>query len=195
MEAGGLLGSATPDKAGGFTLKNVEAGRYWINTDLPDESWYIRAITQAASPKPVDVSRAGVTLKQGEKLSGIEMTIAHGAASLSGRIVPTSEGAQLPKRLRVHLIPAEPTAADDLLRYDEAPVLGDGSFEFKHIAPGRYLLHTRQATEKETNDDQARLTAWNAIERVKLRREAAAAKNEIELKACQRVKDHVLRLR
>ena len=195
MEAGGLLGSATPDKVGGFTLKNMEAGRYWINTDLPDESWYIRAITQAAAPKPIDVSRAGVTLKQGEKLTGIEMTVAHGAASLSGRIVPASEGAQLPKRLRVHLIPAEPTAADDLLRYDEAQVPGDGSFEFKHIAPGRYLLHTRQATEKEANDDQARLTVWNAIERVKLRREAAAAKNEIELKACQRVKDHVLRLR
>src|SRR5262249_21221877 len=192
-EAGGLLGSATPDKGGGFTLKNVEAGHYWINTDLPDESWYVRAITQAASPKPVDVSRAGVTLKQGEKLSGIEMIIAHGAASLSGKIAPASEGAQLPKRLRVHLVPAETTAIDDLLRYDESPVAGDGSFEFKHIAPGKYLLHMRQAAEKEANDDQSRITALNAIERAKLRREAAAAKNEIELKPCQRLKDHVLR--
>jgi len=193
-EARGLLGGATPDKDGGFTLKNVEAGRYWINTDLPDESWYIRAITQAAAPKPVDISRAGVTLKQGEKLSGIEMIIAHGAASLSGKIAPAGEGrATANLRLRVHLIPAETTAIDDLLRYDETPVGGDGSFEFKHIAPGKYLLHMRQAAEKEANDDQSRLAVWNAIERAKLRREAAAAKNEIELKACQRVKDHVLR--
>jgi hypothetical protein len=193
-EAGGLLGSATPDKDGGFTLKNVEAGHYWINTDLPDESWYVRAITQAAAPKPVEVSRAGVTLKQGEKLSGVEMIIAHGAASLSGKIVPASEGrATANLRLRVHLIPAETSAVDDLLRYDETPVLADGSFEFKHIAPGKYLLHMRQAGEKEANDDQARITAWNAIERAKLRREAAAAKNEIELKPCQRLKDHVLR--
>jgi hypothetical protein len=194
-EAVGTLGGGAPDKDGAFTIKNVESGHYWIVTDLPDETWYIRAITQAASPKPVDLSRAGVTLKQGERLSGIEMTIAHGAASLSGKIVPASEGAQTPKRLRVHLIPAEAAAADDLLRYDEATVLGNGSFEFKHIAPGKYLLHARQVAEKETNDDQARLTAWNAIERAKLRREAIAAKNEIELNACQRVKDHILRLR
>ena len=195
MEAGGMLGSVTPDKSGGFTLRNLEAGRYWINTDLPGENWYIRAITQAATPKPVDLSRVGVTLKQGERLSGIDMTIAHGAASLGGKIIPATEGAQFPKRLRVHLIPAEMAAADDLLRYAEAPIRGDGSFEFKHIAPGKYLLHTRPAAEKEANDDQARPTAWDAVERATLRREAAAAKNEIELKACERVKDHELRLR
>jgi len=193
MVAQGMLGGATPDKDGGFTMKNLEPGRYWVKTELPDENWYIRAVTQAAAPKPLDVSRAGVTLKQGEKLSGIEMIIARGAASLSGKIVPSTEGAQLPKRLRIHLIPAEATAADELLRYDEAPVRGDGSFEFKHIAPGKYLLHTRQVAEKEANDDQARPAAWDAIERAKLRREAGAAKNEIELKPCQRVKDHVIR--
>jgi hypothetical protein len=193
MEISGSLGAATPDKDGGFTVKNLEAGRYRINTDLPDESWYIRAITQAATPKPVDISRAGVTLKQGEKISGIEMIIAQGAASLSGKIVPAREGERLPKRLRVHLIPAETTAADELIRYAEATVGGDGSFEFKHVAPGKYMLHTRQASEKEANDDQSRPVAWDAVERAKLRREAAAAKNEIELKVCERVKDHVLR--
>jgi len=193
MEEAQILGAAAPNKDGGFTLKNLEAGRYRINVDLPDENWYIRAVTQAATPKPIDVSRAGVTLKQGEKISGIEMTIAQGAASLSGRVVPSREGAQLPKRLRVHLIPAETTAADDLLRYAESPVRGDGSFEFKHVAPGKYLLRTRQASEKEANDDQARPLAWDAVERAKLRREAAAEKKEIELKACERVKEHVLR--
>ena len=192
-ETGVSLGSATPDKDGGFNAKNLEAGRYRIGADLPDENWYIRAITQAASPKPLDVSRAGVTLKQGEKLSGFEMIIAQGAASLSGKVVPSHEGAQLPKRLRVHLIPAETDSADDLLRYAEAPVRGGGSFEFKHIAPGKYLLQTRQAPEKEANDAPARPLAWDAVERAKLRREAAAAKNEIELKVCERVKDHVLR--
>jgi hypothetical protein len=42
-------------------------------------------------------------------------------------------------------------------------------------------------------DNQARPIAWDAVERAKLRREAAAAKNEIELKVCDRVKEHVLR--
>ncbi len=194
IEMEGMLGSSSPDKGGAFTLKNLEAGRLWIKTDLPDESWYIRAITQAATPKPVDISRSGVTLKQGEKITGIEMIIAHGAASLSGRVAPASDGAQLPKRLRVHLIPAEIAAADDVLRYDEAQITGDGSFEFKHIAPGKYLLHTRQVTEKDAIDDVARLTAWNSIERAKLRREAEAAKNMVELQTCQHVKDHLLKM-
>ena len=193
-EPGVYLGPATPEKDGGFVVKNLEAGHYRINTDLPDENWYVRAVTQAAAPKPVDVSRAGLTLKQGEKISGIEMIIAQDAAGLSGRVVPSGEGAQLPKRLRVHLIPAEAASADDLLRYAESPVRGDGSFEFKHIAPGKYLLSARQASEKEANDDQARPLAWDAVERSKLRQEAASAKNEIELKVCERVKEHVLRL-
>jgi len=193
MEVGMSLGVATPEKDGGFTLKNLEAGRHWINTDLPDENWYIRAITRAATPKPVDVSRSGVTLKQGEKISGIEMIIAQGAASLSGRVIPSGEGAQLPKRLRVHLIPAETAAAENLLRYAESPVRGDGSFEFKHIAPGKYLLRAWQSSEKGANDDQSRPDALDAVERAKLRREAEAAKNEIELKACDRLKDYILR--
>jgi hypothetical protein len=192
-EAGVYLGGATPEKGGGFIVNNMEAGRHRIVADLPDENWYVLAVTQAATPKPIDVSRAGVTLKQGEKISGIEMIIAQGAASLSGRVVPSREGAQLPKRLRVHLVPAETAADDDLLRYAESPVRGDGSFEFKHLAPGKYLLHARQASEKDANDDQSRPLAWDAVERAKLRREAAAAKNEIELKTCERVKDHVLR--
>jgi hypothetical protein len=193
MEAGLYLGGATPEKDGGFIVKNLEAGRYRIGADLPDENWYVRAIAQAATPKPVDVAPAGLMLKQGEKISEIEMIIAQGAASLSGRVVPSREGAQLPKRLRVHLVPAETAAVDDLLRYAESPVRGDGSFEFKHIAPGKYLLHARQSSEKDANDDQDRRLAWDSIERAKLRREAAAAKNEIELKTCERVKDHVLR--
>src|SRR5262245_41497715 len=125
----------------------------------------------------------------------MEMIISKDAAGLCGRVVPSGEGSQLPKRRRVHLIPAEAASADDLLRYAESPVRGDGSFEFKHIAPGKYLLSARQASEKEANDDQARPLAWDAGERSKLRQEAAAAMNEIELKVCERVKDHVLRWR
>jgi hypothetical protein len=121
------------------------------------------------------------------------VVIAEGAASLNGRVVPTKEGTKLPSRLRVHLIPAEVPAADDVLRYAETIVGADGRFEFKHITPGKYLLHTRQAAEKEANDDHTRPVSWDAIERAKLRREAAAAKNEIELKACELVKEHVLR--
>jgi hypothetical protein len=92
------------------------------------------------------------------------------------------------------LIPAESAAADDVLRYAEAAVGSDGGFGFKHIPPGKYLLSARQPAEKEVNDGRFRPLAWDAIERAKLRREAVAAKNEIELKVCERVKDHLLKL-
>jgi hypothetical protein len=55
------------------------------------------------------------------------------------------------------------------------------------------LIYARQLTEKEANDDQVRPLAWDAVERTKLRREAIAAKNGIDLRPCDRVKDYVLR--
>jgi len=55
------------------------------------------------------------------------------------------------------------------------------------------LLYARQASEKEVNSNRSRPLEWDEIERAKLRREATAAKNEVELKVCERVKDHVLR--
>ena len=91
------------------------------------------------------------------------------------------------------MIPAEVSAADDVLRYAETTVGVDGEFGFKHLAPGKYLLYARQASEKEVNSNRSRPLAWDEIERAKLRREAAAANYEVELKACERVKDHVLR--
>lgn len=191
----GAMGGA-PDEKGEFTLSGLAAGRFRIKSDLPDDGWYVRAITQpapGAAKKPVDASRNGVVVKAGEKLSGVEVAIAEGAASLNGRVVPAKGASKLPSRLRVHLIPAEVSAADDILRYDETAVGADGGFGFKHIAPGKYLLHTRQASEKEANNDRSRPAAWDAVERAKLRREATAAKNEIELKVCERVKEHVLR--
>ncbi|HEX5082999.1 MAG TPA: carboxypeptidase-like regulatory domain-containing protein [Blastocatellia bacterium] len=194
-----VMGGA-PNENGEFTLGGLNAGRFRITADLPDDGWYIRAITQpssGAAKKPIDAARNGITLKSGERLSGVEVVLAEGAASLKGSVVPANEGARLPSRMRVHLIPAEVSAADDVTRYAETMIRGDGSFEFKHMAPGKYLLHTRQAMENDANGDKSRPIAplaMDAVERAKLRREAAAAKNEIELKPCQRVKEQVLRL-
>jgi len=193
---GVMLGA--PDEKGEFTVSGLAAGRFRIKADLPDEGWYVRAITRPApgeTKKPVDASRNGIAVKAGEKLSGVEVVIAEGAASLNGHVVPTKEDSKLASRLRVHLIPAEVSAADDVLRYAETTVGVDGEFGFKHIAPGKYLLYARQASEKEVNSNGSRPPEWDEIERAKLRREATAAKNEVELKACERAKDHVLRWR
>jgi hypothetical protein len=197
-----------PNKKGEFAFEGLEAGRYRITADLPDGGWRIRAITRSvagtvkrsagatAAKSHVEVSRDGLTIKPGEKLSGVEVVVAEDAATLSGRVVtakPASGAAKPTSPLRAYLTPAEAASADDVIRYAETDVRGDGSFEFKHVAPGKYLLHARQAAEKEAGNGQTGPLAWDAVERAKLRREAAAAKNEIELKACERVKEHVLR--
>ena len=62
-----------------------------------------------------------------------------------------------------------------------------------HLAPGRYRLLARAASDAESSEAQPRLAAWSAESRAKLRREAKAAKVEVELQACQRVTDYVLR--
>jgi hypothetical protein len=192
----GAIGAGAPDEKGEFILNLSPPGRYRIKTDLPNLGWYVRAITQpaaGAAKTSVDLARDGVALKSGEKLSGVELVLAEGAAGFKGRVVAPKERAKLPSHLRVHLIPVEPSSADDVLRYAEALVRGDGAFEFNHLAPGKYLLLARPSTEGDANEDSPRPVAWDAGERAKLRREAAAAKNEVELQPCARVKDYVLR--
>ena len=189
------VGDAAPGDDGAFVLKNLEPGRIRIECDLPGENWRVRAITQKSSgaSKPVDVAQNGLAVKSGEKITGVEVTIAKDAASLKGKVVPANETSKLPRRVRVHLIPAEATAANEALRYYEKITNNDGSFEFKNLAPGRYLLHLRAAEESDSTAIPDRPAAWDAIERAKLRREAEASKSEVELKPCQRMKDLVAR--
>jgi hypothetical protein len=186
-----------------FTAGHFYPGRYRIVARFPDENGYVKAITLSATvPAPGgapaavgEVSRNGVSLKQGEKFDGVIVTVGEGAASVRGKVIAENTGARRPERLFAHLVPAEPDAADDVLRYAETPVYDDGAFVFKNIAPGKYWLMARAAPNEDSNGKPSAPVAWDANERAKLRSEAAAAKNEIELKPCQRVKEHVLRWR
>lgn len=184
-----------PNLNGEFTLKNLEPGHYRIDVDLPDDKWYIRSINQTgattATPpagRPAVISknnsRNNFTIKSGDKLSGVEVVIGEGAGTLNGRVIPLK--GELPSPLRACLIPAEAARAGDMIRYACVDVRDAGAFAFKHIAPGKYLVHTSQ-------DDEMKGDQTHAIE--KLRREAAAAKTEIEIRPCQRIKDYVLRYR
>jgi hypothetical protein len=184
------------DPQGEFTIQGLEAGRYRLAARLPHLEWYLRAITQpgpAPANRPVDVSRQGLMLRPGERAMGLVVTVAEGAAFLSGKVIRSVEGARLSARLRVHLIPAESGSADDALRYAETAVEGDGRFELGHLAPGRYHLLARPAPDEESPERSVRPAAWSAESRAKLWREARAAKAEIELQACQRVMGYVLR--
>ncbi len=182
---------AVNDK-GEFELRKLNSVRYRLALNLPNENLFVKSVSQATAKPATDIGRSGVLLKQGEKLGGVTITLAEGAASLRGK-VSAKEGSRLPSRLRVLMIPAEATAADDLPRYSEKIVTSDGVFSFTNLAPGRYLLLARGIADDAPADRLPSPAAWDAAERLKLRKEAEAAKNEIELKACQRVKDHVLK--
>jgi len=192
---------------GEFTVYYLAADRYFLEPRLPNENWYVKAITAPASTSAsantsgaaargalsADISRNGITLKAGGKISGVVATIADGAAGLSGKVIPPAEGSRLPARLRIHLIPAEARAADEVLRYAEVYARSDGSFLFSNLAPGKYWMIARAAPDDETSGRPVAPIAWDATERAKLHREAMAAKNEIELQPCGRLKDYVLR--
>jgi hypothetical protein len=191
---------------GKFTFNNVEPGHYRIAPRSPDEHLYVKAITAyAATParrgaargaNPAgSVSQNGFTLRQGEKMTIGAVTFAEGAASLRGKVTPENEGARLPSRLRLHLIPADPKAAEDVLRYSETIVRSEGAFAFNNIAPGKYRLLTRVVPDDEPIDRPPFPAAWDANERANLRKEAVAMNVEVELKPCQRVTDHFVKYR
>ena len=187
---------AAPTGKGEFKLNNIEAGRYHIEPGSISEDWYIRAITLPAAAQdkpPVDASRNGVAVKAGDHLTGMSVTITEGAAGLRGRILPSSDAARLPDRLRVHLVPAEKEAADETLRFAEAVAQSDGTFSLKNIAPGRYLLTARTIPDEEAAERTLRHVAWDAEGRKLLRQEAETSGVILELQPCQRIVDHVLR--
>jgi hypothetical protein len=189
-----------PDDKNEFQFRALEAGQYFFTAQLPHETWYIKAIklipvspsSKLRSPSPLDVGKQGLNIKAGDKVTGVTMTIADGAASVQGRVVAASDK-PLPARLRVHLLPAEKDAADDVLRYGEVTAKADGQFVFAHLAPGNYWLLARVVSEDESDETPVLPTAWNASKRAQLRREAEAANQIIELKSCQRANDFVLR--
>ncbi len=203
MGLGGAIDLSVPNDKGEFVLRNLDAGRHRIIADLPGENYYVRSVTQAtasqarrAANATMDLTRNGILLKQGDSISNVKIVIAPGAASLRGRVVSGKESqanAPARPRMRVHLIPAEPTAAEDVQRYYEAALRADNSFDFKHLAPGKYLLLARPVAENEPADVPDRQVAWDAAERDKLRREAEGLKNEIELKPCGQVNNYELR--
>src|SRR5262249_2620893 len=94
-------GVGIPSEKGVFTIRNLRPGHHRIALELPDETWYLKAMTMSGS-KPAMDPRAGLTLKSGDKLNGLRLTIASGAAMFKGKIT-VAENTKLPTRLHVDL--------------------------------------------------------------------------------------------
>jgi hypothetical protein len=187
----GAMNIAGINDKGAFAVRNLRPGRHRIDIQLPSENWFLKAMTMTGAT-PANDPRNGITLKSGDRVDGLTITLATGAAALKGKIIPAG-GVGLPSRLRAHLVPAETLAKDDLLRFAETPVESDGSFRFANLAPGKYLITTREIPDSEAPDEPDRPVSWDAAERAKLRKEAEAAKVEVELKACQRLSNFELK--
>jgi hypothetical protein len=183
-------GVGIPSDKGVFTIGNLKPGLHRIELDLPDETWYLKAMAISGSKPAID-PRAGLTVKSGDKLNGLTLTIASGAATLKGKI-PLAKDTRLPTRLHVHLIPAEAEAIDDVLRFAETSAEPDGAFTFTNLSPGKYFVLARAIPNAESGDKRPR--AWEPAERKKLRKEAEAANLAVELKPCQSITGYTLGL-
>lgn len=185
---------AKADAQGNVTLRNLAAGDYRFATQFTARDWYLQSISLLPSKTPparsIDAARNWTRVKQGDRLTGLTITLAQGAASFSGQ-VKLGEGETVTDKLIVYLVPAE--RADDVLRFYAAAVPANGRVDFTNLAPGRYWILVQPPIDG-ANSPLPRLRLPDAHEiRLRLRRAAEAAKTEIELKPCQNLVDFQLR--
>ncbi|HEX7330144.1 MAG TPA: carboxypeptidase-like regulatory domain-containing protein [Pyrinomonadaceae bacterium] len=184
---------ASPDAQGNVSIKNISTGRYFFEPQFRAKDWYLQSITLTpAAGAKTDASRTWTTVKSGERISGLTITLAQGGASLHGEVV-LKEGETLPEKAFVYLVPAERDTGLDALRYFTSAVKADGKIALSSIAPGRYWVLVKSenvvtSVSKLRLPDQAEF-------RAKLRREAEAANTTVEFKPCQNVSGFELPLR
>jgi hypothetical protein len=188
------MADAVLDAKGDFILRNLQAGAYRIDPQLPEAGWYLRSIaigTPATMAKPSDpnVPRDGITLKSGERVTGLTVTITEGAGGLRGHI-SVAEGQRVPVGLRVYLVPAERDNAENVLRFFEAAAETDASFAINNIAPGRYWIIARSADDGDPT--KVKPIRQESALRARVLHEAEALKKEISFKPCERSADYEL---
>jgi hypothetical protein len=91
-------------------------------------------------------------------LNTVTIAVGQDAASLASKVAQADTQAAITEGLRVHLVPAEPDQANNVLRYSETPVNRDATFAFTNIC-ARSLLHrlTHQARDNGRAPERGRL--------------------------------------
>src|SRR5262249_9670004 len=94
---------SNPDEQGNFKIMSIASGKYHLRAFPLDESLYVRAIRSRPATKPTkgqmqisDIAQNGISLKPGEEVKEIAITVARGAAKLHGKISPAQATAALP---------------------------------------------------------------------------------------------------
>ena len=174
-----------PNEKGEVRFRNLSPGSYRFEVRLPAAGWYLKDLT-LGKPEP-NIARSGIAIKQGDRISGVTISIAEGGASLRGRVT-AAEGQTLAPNLHLYLAPAEREQSDNPLRFFEAAVANDGTFVAGNIAPGRYWLVTEAADPTLT--DSVKTTRTDAGLRAKILRDATALNKDITFKPCERTADY-----
>jgi hypothetical protein len=188
-------GATSPDTAGAFVLRNLAPGKYQFDMKFYARYWYLKSMTgnsAGAKGQRTDVAANWTTLKFGESVSNLTVTLAEGAASIRGS-VPVAEGATLPAGIVSFLVPSEPDKTDDVLRYFVTSIGADGTFTFNNLPPGKYLAITQTNVDAQIATQPKLREPEAATARAKLRRTAETKKSEIELKPCQNLADYQLK--
>lgn len=159
-----------PSTAGEFRFGGLDAGTYRLKVNLPGDNWYVKGIRSAANP---NLSKSGIAVKSGQRVSGVTAVVTDGAASITGQLTKGG-GEKLGANQKVYVFPAETEAADNQLRFADVTTKADGSFVVKNLAPGKYYVIAK-SLGKEAN-----------------RGEAQNFGQAIELGPCQRVTDFKL---
>jgi len=188
-----------PDAQGNFLVRNLAAGEYYFVARLPAKNWYVRSIQLApastsTAKKPIDATRVWTNLKLGDRLSGLAITLVPGGGSFRGQLV-LGEGEKVPERTFVYLAPVERERAENSLSYFGTPVTAEGKIAINNIAPGRYWIFAQTYAEDAPVPLLRARFPHETETRAQIRREAEAAKTEIEFKPCQNVVDYKLPLK
>lgn len=189
-----LVGSAPPDTAGSFVFRNLQPGSYQFEPRFYARYWYLHSITlNNTGPKTqrIDAAATWTTLKPGEQLANLNVTLAEGAASIRGTLPVTDPS--LPPAAVVYLIPNDRDKLEDVLRYFVTNIAADGTFTFNNLPPGKYLALAQTTVEPQIAIPTKLRQPEAASARTKLRQTAETKKSEIELKPCQNLADYQLK--
>ena len=152
-----LRGPVAVDANGSVSLKNLAPGRYFFIPEFASKYWYLQSITlppvTPAAKTPVDAARTWTTLKSGDRLSGLTVTLAQGAASFSGQVAEDRS-----EDLFLYLVPAEKEQAENALRFFGAVIGADRKVALNNLPPGSYSILVK-STEGAASFDSQTATA------------------------------------
>lgn len=190
------------DETGKFSLIKLAPAQYHFAARFPAKSWYLQSISLTppapagakTASKPIDTTRVWTMIKSGDRLSGLTVTLAQGAASFHGQLVFDSAESR-PEKLFVYLVPAEPEYASNSLRFYGGTVSPEGKIQLVNLAPGRYWVLVQPAVDDALSAFPQFRIPDETETRAKLRRRAEELKTEIELKPCLDLRDFKITLK